>query len=60
MEKNGMVKVVWNEAGVCHAVSGQFVEDDGVFLNLVLPDGTEISIAKSAIIKIEKPGRGGY
>ena len=60
MERNGMIKVVWKEGDMCHAVNGQYVDDDGVFLKLVLFDGTELSIAKSAIIKIEKSGRRGY
>ncbi len=57
---NGMVKVVWDECGVAHTVRGSILKEDDVFLELVLADGTDLKVAKTRIIKIEQPGRGGY
>jgi len=58
-------KVVWDEVGVCHAVFGSILSEDDQFIELVLSDGTNLRIAKSRIVKIEKPversnGRSGY
>jgi hypothetical protein len=59
MERNGMVKIVWDEGGTCHAIRGRVLpEEDDLFLVLQLIDGTELRIAKSRIVKIERPPEG--
>jgi hypothetical protein len=60
MEGNGTVKLVWDECGEAHSVRGSILKEDDQFLELVLSDGTNLRISKSRIIKIERPGRGGY
>jgi len=60
MEQDGMVKIVWDECGTAHSVRGSILKEDDQFLELALSDGTNLKVAKSRIIKIERPGRGGY
>lgn len=54
MARNGSIKIVWNEGGTCHAIRGQEVSDGNRFIVIQLTDGTELSVAKSSIIKIER------
>jgi len=60
MAQNGLVKVVWDECGTAHAVVGSILKEDDQFLELILSDGTDLRVAKSRIVKIERSGRGGY
>jgi len=55
MERNEYVKIVWDEGGICHAIRGRELSDDDCFIVIRLIDGTELSIAKSSIIKVERP-----
>lgn len=58
--RDGMVKVVWNESGECHAVWGKPEDDDGgIFVRLRLVDGTRIEISKACVVKIETPQEAG-
>lgn len=54
----GMAKVVWDEGGTAHSVWGSVADTSGEFVVVVLQDGTQISLARSRIIKIEKPAGG--
>jgi hypothetical protein len=54
----GMVKVVWDEAGTAHSVWGSIADSSDDFVVVVLQNGTQISLARSRVIKIEKPAEG--
>jgi hypothetical protein len=54
MVRNESIKIVWDEGGTCHAIRGRTVADDDRFIIIQLIDGTELSVAKSNIIKIER------
>ena len=57
MARNTSVKLVWDEGGTCHAVRGIEMSNDAQFVVIKLVDGTELSIAKARIVKIERsPG----
>jgi hypothetical protein len=58
MERNVSIKLVWNEGGTCHAIRGWEVSDDARFIVIQLVGGTELSVAKSSIIKIERSTEG--
>ena len=55
MDGNREIKVVWDENGECHCVTGIMIDQDEQFFIFRLRNGNELSIAKSRIIKIEKP-----
>ncbi|MEM0343952.1 MAG: hypothetical protein QXU73_06890 [Thermoplasmata archaeon] len=51
---NGTTMVVWDEGGICHAIKGRLLDDDDLFLVILLAYGAELRIAKSRIVKIER------
>jgi len=55
---NEDIKIVWDEDGTCHAVRGKEISEDEQFVRIRLIDGTELNIAKSRIIKIERFSEG--
>jgi len=56
MEKTEHIKIVWDECGTAHSVRGQLIEENEAYIVLRLIDGTEIKVARSRVIKVERPG----
>ena len=55
MKQKKTVKVVWSDGVGTQSREGQLVSDDDVlFLKMLLIDGTELNVAKTRIVALEK------
>jgi hypothetical protein len=55
IEQPNEILVTWDEVGYFHRVRGLLKNEDETFLTVRLENGTELRIAKKAILKVETP-----
>ena len=54
-ERQDEILVTWDEVGRYHRVRCTLKAEDESFLTVTLQDGTELRIARKALLKVETP-----